>query len=66
MPATPAGDAYHLAIASFRSCDYIVTWNCKHLANPKKALHIRKINAMLGLHVPVLATPKDLIQRRTG
>jgi predicted nucleic acid-binding protein len=47
MPATPAGDAYHLAIASFRSCDYIVTWNCKHLANPRKALHIRKITRCL-------------------
>lgn len=64
MPAHPSGDAYHLAIASHNYCDYIVTWNCKHLANPKKALHIRHINAMLGLHVPVLATPTDLIQRR--
>ena len=33
MPADPAGDALHLAIASFHRCDFLVTWNCQHLAN---------------------------------
>jgi hypothetical protein len=28
MPAIPAGDALHLAAASFRRCDFLVTWNC--------------------------------------
>jgi predicted nucleic acid-binding protein len=65
MPAHPTGDAHHLAIASRNACDFIVTWNCRHLANPRKALHIGRINAMLGLHIPVLATPLELLQRRT-
>jgi len=33
MPADPTGDALHLAIASFHKCDFLVTWNCAHLAN---------------------------------
>src|SRR5271157_468125 len=31
MPRDPAGDALHLALASFYKCDYLVTWNCRHL-----------------------------------
>jgi predicted nucleic acid-binding protein len=33
MPANPAGDALHLALASYHKCDFLVTWNCEHLAN---------------------------------
>lgn len=64
MPSNPPDDAYHLAVASYYRCDFIATWNCRHLANPRKALHIRRINTMLGLPVPSLRTPKDLLLRR--
>jgi hypothetical protein len=41
MPADPAGDALHLAVASVHRCDFLVTWNCRHLANANKFGHIR-------------------------
>lgn len=41
MPNDPAGDALHLAIASFHKCDFLLTWNCRHLANANKFGHIR-------------------------
>lgn len=63
MPAKPPEDALHLALASHHACDFIVTWNCKHLANPNKAGHVERINAGLGLHVPALVTPRDLLRR---
>jgi predicted nucleic acid-binding protein len=64
MPAKPTtADAIHLALASYHQCDYLVTWNCQHLANPNKAAHIVRINNRLGLHVPELVTPADLIER---
>ncbi|HEX6041104.1 hypothetical protein [Longimicrobium sp.] len=64
MPAKPtSGDATHLALASYHHCDFLLTWNCKHLANPNKAAHILRINARLGLHVPRLVTPLDLLGR---
>ena len=60
MPADPAGDALHLAIASFHKCDFLVTWNCRHLANANKFGHIRRVNTLLGLFVPALVTPLEL------
>ncbi len=61
MPADPAGDALHLALASFHKCDFLVTWNCLHLANAHKFGHIRRVNTLLGLYVPALVTPLELL-----
>lgn len=61
MPADPAGDALHLAMASYHKCDFLLTWNCKHLANANKFGHIRRINVMMGLFVPLLVTPLELL-----
>ncbi len=61
MPADPAGDALHLAIASFHRCDFLVTWNCQHLANANKFDHIRRVNTLLGLYVPTLVTTLELL-----
>jgi predicted nucleic acid-binding protein len=62
MPNDPLGDALHLALASFHKCDYLLTWNCKHLANANKFQHIKRVNAMLDLYVPMLVTPLELIE----
>ena len=61
MPADPSGDALHLALASFHKCEFLLTWNCNHLANANKFGHIRRINDMLKLFVPVLVTPLELL-----
>ncbi len=61
MPADPAGDALHLALASFHRCEFLVTWNCQHLANANKFGHIRRVNTLLGLYVPALVTPLELL-----
>ena len=61
MPSDPKGDAYHLALASFHACDFLLTWNCKHLANANKFGHIRRVNAVLGLFVPIITTPFELL-----
>ena len=62
MPRDPAGDALHLALASYHRCDFLVTWNCRHLANANKFDHIRRVNGILGLHVPSLVTPLELLE----
>jgi len=61
MPEDPTGDALHLALASYNNCEFLVTWNCQHLANANKYGHIRRVNNLLGLYVPVLATPLELL-----
>lgn len=60
MPADAAGDALHLALASYHKCDYLLTWNCKHIANANKFAHIRRVNEILRLHTPELVTPLEL------
>jgi hypothetical protein len=62
MPDDPKGDALHLALASYHRCQFLLTWNCAHLANANKREHIRHVNTLLGLHVPILTTPLELIE----
>lgn len=61
MPDDPIGDALHLALASYHKCDFLLTWNCRHLANANKFDHIRRVNTLLGLYVPLLVTPLELL-----
>lgn len=61
MPDDPVGDALHLAVASIHKFDYLMTWNCAHLANANKFGHIRRVNTLLGLHVPAMVTPLELM-----
>jgi hypothetical protein len=61
MPQQPTADAVHLALASFYECDVLLTWNCVHLANPNKFRHIGNINRRLGLAVPAVITPLELL-----
>lgn len=64
MPNDPKGDALHLALASYHHCQFLLTWNCAHLANANKQEHIRHVNALLGLYVPILTTPLELFDEQ--
>ena len=61
MPRVPVRDAFHLALASHYRIDYLLTWNCKHLANANKTRRIESVNVALVLSVPLLVTP-DFLQ----
>jgi hypothetical protein len=61
MPAGAGGDAFHLAMASMHKMDFLLTWNCRHLANANKYKQITVLNGRLGLYVPVITTPLTLL-----
>ena len=61
MPRQPTADAVHLALASYYACDLLLTWNCIHLANPNKFHHIERMNKRLGLPIPAVVTPLQLL-----
>ena len=61
MPADPGGDALNLAVASYYRMDVLLTWNCRHLANPNKMVHIEAVNRDLGLRTPLLTTPLNYV-----
>jgi hypothetical protein len=62
MPADDLGDAFHLAIATWHGIQYLLTWNCKHLANANKFDHIAVLNARRRLVSPALITPAQLLE----
>jgi len=62
MPRNNLADARHLAVATYHRCDFLLTWNCRHLANGNKLRHLRKINKGLGLPSPDLVTPLELME----
>jgi hypothetical protein len=64
MLADDAGDAAHLAVASFHGVDYLLTWNCRHLANANKFDHIRSVNRRLSLLTPEIVTPEQLFMEK--
>jgi predicted nucleic acid-binding protein len=65
MPGGDMGDSFHLAFACVNELDYLLTWNCRHLANPSKIAHITTINRRLGLLTPTLLTPEMLVEEVT-
>ena len=65
MPSVLKGDALHLAYASFYKVDFLLTWNCNHLANANKKQHIRVINTRLNLPTPEIITPLELFSENT-
>ena len=60
MPKDELGDALHLAYASYYKIDFLLTWNCNHLANANKKQHIRILNNRMNLFVPEIITPLEL------
>jgi hypothetical protein len=62
MPADDLGDAFHLALATWYRIQYLLTWNCKHLANANKFEHIQVLNARRRLVSPALITPEQLLE----
>ena len=61
LPARASEDADHVAYAAVNEVDFLVTWNCQHIANANKFGHIRRVNTLLGLFVPALVTPLELL-----
>jgi len=62
IPKKALRDAAHLAVASVHNIDYLVTWNCVHLANGEIIKKLLKINEKLSIKTPVICTPEELME----
>jgi hypothetical protein len=62
MPAKSAIDALHLACAVVHKIEYLITWNCRHLANPELWRSLLKANGESGRFTPIIATPENMIE----
>jgi hypothetical protein len=61
LPLVAAADAIHAVVAAQNRVDILLTWNCKHLANPHLLPGLRKFMAGHGLALPEICTPIELM-----
>jgi len=61
LPSKAAADASHIAIATVHGIDYLLTWNCKHIANAKIFPKIYEICENNGYKPSLICTPNELL-----
>jgi hypothetical protein len=61
LPPSASRDAAHVAVAAFHAVDYLLTWNCKHLANAQIMRRIGSVCQGLGYRMPIICTPEELM-----
>ncbi len=61
MPPTAADDALHVAIAATRQMDYLLTWNCRHIANATARPKLEGLCLAAGYRCPIICTPPELM-----
>jgi hypothetical protein len=59
-------DLVHIAFAVAYRMDYLVTWNCRHIANGETIRRLANANAQLGNPTPVIVTPEELLGSPAG
>ena len=64
VPESEATDASHIATASVYGMDVLLTWNCRHLANPVTLPKTASIVCKAGYQCPVIVTPQEFLDRK--
>jgi len=62
IPREHGVDALHIAIAAVNGIDYLLTWNCKHLANAAHRSTIQSLVEGTGYVCPIICTPEELME----
>ena len=62
LPRKAAEDAVHIAVAVVNGLDYLITWNCKHIANALMRDRIDKVCEGLGYQPVTICTPEELLE----
>jgi predicted nucleic acid-binding protein len=62
IPRVAEVDAVHVALAAVHGLDYLLTWNCKHIANATKRVEIEELCREEGFEPPVICTPEELME----
>lgn len=61
IPAKASNDALHLAVAAVHRMHFLLTWNCRHLANAAIGGELAAACQQAGFEMPVICTPRALI-----
>lgn len=61
LPPKAADDALHIAVATIYGLDYLLTWNCRHIANAQIQKKLSQISLDAGYELPTICTPYELM-----
>jgi len=61
LPRAATDDAVHLALATVYEMDFLLTWNCRHLANAELTEPVANFLRARGYRPPVVCTPEELM-----
>jgi predicted nucleic acid-binding protein len=61
LPAKAFPDALHIAIASVHAIEYLLTWNCSHIANAELLPRVTVLVEETGFNMPFVCTPEELL-----
>lgn len=61
MPTKAIDDAYHVAISAVHGMDYLLTWNCKHIANLQLRERINQTCMAAGYPPALIGTPQEML-----
>jgi len=56
LPQKASDDAVHIAAATVHGLDYLLTWNCKHIANAQIQRKLAEISLDFGYQLPIICT----------
>ncbi|MGD9633844.1 MAG: type II toxin-antitoxin system VapC family toxin [Pirellulales bacterium] len=62
LPAKAQIDALHMALAAVNGLDYLLTWNCRHIANAVLQTKIEAVCRAAGYNSPIICTPDQLME----
>lgn len=62
IPKEYGEDALHIAICAVNGVDFLLTWNCKHLANAAHRSQLETMVEMQGYLCPIICTPEELME----
>ena len=62
LPDRAQIDALHISVATIHGMDYLLTWNCRHIANATFRHQIDTVCVSAGYQAPVLCTPLELME----
>lgn len=60
LPRKAFVDALHVAAAAVHGMDFLLTWNCAHIANARVRAKVEEQCRSLGLQPPTICTPEEL------
>jgi hypothetical protein len=61
LPSKAYEDGLHIALATVHDVDYLLTWNCAHIANPEIQAKLAEFLEERGLFLPFICTPEELL-----